>query len=161
MSFKRLEVNLSDLTLSAIKKRAFSEGKSASEIARKMLEYGVDNPSASGEGASSKIDLDGIGETLLEAIRKARVEKIKEDETTREVMESLGLASESGSANGPGLSPEVVHYLVETSAKIDSVLRKISLHLSGGNFNEHQDRVKVAEGEAAEVLKKLNIGGDK
>ncbi len=161
MSLGRLQVNLPKATLSTLKKRAFAEGTSASEIARKVLEAEFDTSHDSAEGTRSKIDSDAMGVILLEAIRKARAEKIEEDATTREVMESLGLAVSSGSERGSGVSPEITRFEVETLAKIESLLRKISIHLSSGNPSEYEDRIKVAEADAAEILKKLKIGGEK
>jgi len=50
MSLKEQKVYLTDETLSAIKKRAVSEGKSTSEIAREMIEDGIGNLSGPGGG---------------------------------------------------------------------------------------------------------------
>lgn len=47
MGYERMDLRVSDSTLSAIKKRAVAEGTSASEIARRALEAAFDNPEVS------------------------------------------------------------------------------------------------------------------
>ena len=83
MSNKRLRVFLSDSTLSSLKKRAVSEGKSASGIALEWIEAGLENRLEKGGGGEGdvlegtpagrprrEIDTDKIRDTVSEAVRE-------------------------------------------------------------------------------------------
>lgn len=69
MSYRRMDVLVTDETLSAIKKRAFSEGKSTSAITRKLLEDALDNPFVAGGGTSVGGEPETIRKMLEEALK--------------------------------------------------------------------------------------------
>lgn len=157
MSFERLEVNLPYETLSAIKKRAFSEGKSKSAIARELIETGLENRS-SGGGA-------GTGSDPVEAFKRAIRELRKEgegEEDYRVVLADLGLESLKTTPGPDGLSPSIVRYLVETQARIDSILQKVLnfAEMPGVTPGEREDWLGVAGRNAKEILNSLNLGGE-
>ena len=137
MGYKRIDVRVTDSTLSAIKKRAGSEGKSASEIARGLIESALDNPSGSGDksrtGSSRIIEMDEIRKAVSEAV----VEGIK--------------------GGGEGIPPETLRFLVQDVAKIENLLRQLSLFFSPGKFDEHAERVRIAEQKSERILKKLKL----
>ena len=55
------------------------------------------------------------------------------------------------------LTPEIVRFLVETVAANYALQKKFSRLHSPDNFKEHQERVRVAEGEALEDIKSLGL----
>jgi len=158
MSFGRLPVNLSDSTLSAIKKRAFSEGKSASEIARELIESGLENRPG-GEGSGSGLDLESLRPIVLSESKKAIWEVREEDGNTKELMKELGLSESPDCVLG--LSPEIVRYLVLTLGRLHSLSTKVLSHLPipGVPDGERKDWLIMEPVEAQEVLKKLNSEG--
>lgn len=148
MGFKRIDVRVTDSTLSSLKKRAVSEGKSASGIARLLIETGLENrleKVGGGEGdvlegtpsgrPRREIDADKIRDAVSEAVREV-------------------------------LSPELLRYLVQDTAKTENLLRQISLLISekepgsrAKNFEVHAERVRNAKQKADRILKKLSLEG--
>ena len=70
---------------------------------------------------------------------------------------TVGSVSFGEHPSASGLSPEIVRYQVQNLAKIENLLRQISRLLSPGNAKEHIERVRVAEGKAKRILKKLKM----
>lgn len=135
MKLRRLPVNLSDDILILIKKRAGLEGKSASEIARELIESALDNPSGSGDesraGSPREIDTDKIREAVMDAMK----------------------------AVGHGIPPEALRYLVQDVAKIEDFSRQLSLLLSPGKLKEHEERWRIAAQKSNRILKGLKLDG--
>lgn len=154
MGYQRMDLRVSDSTISAIKKRAFSEGKSASKIVRELIESALARTSGSSELAV----LGGGPGMDLEILKKAIGEERDEHEKTRSELAAMGLLPDS--QNGSGLSPQMIKFQVETLTKTYELLRKVSLHLSQENTKDHEDRVKYAEAMAMETVKNLNLGGE-
>lgn len=138
MGFKRIDVRVTDTTLSTIKKRAVSEGKTASEFLRELLASVLDHPSESGYESGAKtpgeIDRNGIRETVSEAVMEA--------------MQAGG---------GSGMSPEALRYLVQDLAKTENLLRQISLSMATGKPKEHEERVRIAKQKSNRILKNLKL----
>ena len=151
---KRQQVNLPDSIKSALVKRAASEGKSASELAREWIEERINSPSGTGPGPDP-----------VEAFKKAIRELKKEGEGEEDYRVILAdILPELKNTPGPdGLSPSVVRYLVETQARIDFLLQKVLgfADMPGVTPGERQDWVKVSERNAQDVLNNLNLGGVK
>ncbi|MCL4485078.1 MAG: hypothetical protein M1537_01865 [Nitrospirae bacterium] len=152
---KRQQVNLPDSIKSALVKRAASEGKSASELAREWIEERINSPSGTVPGSDP-----------VEAFKKAVRELKKEgegEEDYRVILADLGLESLKTTPGPDGLSPSIVRYLVETQARIDFLLRKVVDFgdMPGVTPGERQDWVKVSELNAREALKNLKLGGVK
>jgi hypothetical protein len=137
MGFKRIDVRVTDSTLSTIKKRAVSEGKTVSEFLRELLASVLDHPSGSGYESGTKspgeIDRNGIRETFSEA-----------------VMEAM-------QAGGSGMPPEALRYLVQDLAKTENLLRQISLSMATGKPKEHEERVRIAKQKSNRILKNLKL----
>ena len=70
---------------------------------------------------------------------------------------TVGSVSFGEHPSASGLSPEIVRYLVETVAANYALQKKFSRLHSPDNFKEHQERVRVAEGEALEDIKSLGL----
>ncbi len=159
------KVRIMDSTASKIKKRAFSEGTSASKIVKKVLEAAFDNPSGSGEGAGPGVEPESIRKIVEEAL-KPIAEKmdilVPDWKVTLSDMELELDRGLSVSESGPGLSPEIVRYLVETLGRLHSLSTKVLSHLPipGVPDGEREDWLKMEPIEAQEVLKKLKIGGE-
>lgn len=150
MSFKRIDVRVTDSTLSSIEKKALSEGKSVSEIVRNVLDAAFDNPEGFKVGPGPGID--------LEMLKKAIWEEREEEKEKQKLLAEMGLLP--ASPNGSGISPQIIELQVETLTKTYELLRKVSLHLSQEKTKEHEERVKYAETTAMETVKNLNLGGD-
>ena len=61
---------------------------------------------------------------------------------------------------GHGLSPEVLRYLVQDTAKTEQLLRRISYEVfSPGDYKKHEDRYNHAKQKADRILKKLSLEG--
>ena len=137
MGFKRIDVRVTDSTLSTIKKRAVSEGKTASEFLRELLASVLDHPSESGYESGAKtpgeIDRNGIRESVSEA-----------------VMEAM-------QAGGSGIPPEALRYLVQDLAKTENLLRQFSLSMATGKPKEHEERVRIAKQKSNRILKNLKL----
>lgn len=144
MSLKRLQVNLSDSTLSFLRKRGAESGKSASEIVRELVESVLDNPSGgrdeSRAGSSRVIEMDAIREAVSEAVMDA----MKGGET--------------------GVPPEALRFLIQDLARTENLLRQISRLLSEGktgdrarDFEEHMERVRMAKQKSVRILKNLKL----
>lgn len=142
MSLKRLQVNLSDSTLSFLRKRGAESGKSASEIVRELVESVLDNPSGgrdeSRAGSSRVIEMDAIREAVSEAVAM--------------------------NGGGPGVPPEALRFLIQDLAKTENLLRQISRLLSEGktgdrarDFEEHMERVRMAKQKSVRILKNLKL----
>jgi len=152
MRRRELKVYMPDEILSAIKKRAGSGGKSASEIARELIESALAHPSASGEVA-----LSGRGPGMdLEMLKTAIGQERSEHEETQRELAKMGLLPDS--PNGSGISPRIIKFQVETLTNTYELLRKLDLALEP---DKHMDRVTYAEGRAAETVTTLNLGGEK
>ena len=155
MGYQRMDLRVSDSTISAIKKRAFSEGISESKIAWKLIEIGL-----TAQPGSSELAVLGGGPGMdLEMLKKAIGEERDEHEKIRSELAAMGLLPDS--QNGSGLSPQMIKFQVETLTKTYELLRKVSLHLSQENTKDHEDRVKYAEAMAMETVKNLNLGDEK
>ena len=152
MRRRELKVYMPDEILSAIKKRAGSGGKSASEIARELIESALAHPSASGEVAFL-----GRGPGMdLEMLKTAIGQERSEHEETQRELAKMGLLPDS--PNGSGISPRIIKFQVETLTNIYELLRKLDLALEP---DKHMDRVTYAEGRAAETVTTLKLGGEK
>ena len=70
---------------------------------------------------------------------------------------TIGSVSFGEHPSASGLSPEIVRFLVETVAANYALQKKFSRLHWPDNFKEHQERVRVAEGEALEDIKSLGL----
>ena len=158
MGKPKLIVYMTDSTLSSIKKRAFTEGTSASEIARRVLEAAFDNQSGAREGTGSVIEHETLRKLAVKMDHLVPDWKIDLADMDLELDRGLSV-----SESGPGVPPEVVRYLVETLGRLHSLSSKVLSHLPipGVPDGEREDWLKMEPIEAQEVLKKLNIGGEK
>nr|AAX38518.1 ORF120 [Leptospirillum ferrooxidans] len=117
-----------------------------------MIDFALAHPSASGEGA-----LSGRGPGMdLEMLKTAIGQERSEYEETQRELAEMGLLPDS--PNGSGISREITMFQLETLTKTYELLRKISLDLPESVIEQNADRVKVAEKNAAEILKTLNMG---
>ena len=137
MGLKRIDVRVTDSTLSTVKKRAVSEGKTVSEFIREMLEFVLDNPSGSRDESGVRSSWPIGMDTIPEAVSEAVMEVLKRE--------------------GSGVPPEVLRYLVQDTAKTENLLRQISRLLSPGNFKEHAERVRIGEHKSGRILKNLKL----
>jgi hypothetical protein len=156
MSKPKLIVYMEESILSSIKKEAFSEGKSTSEIAAKWLRAHYENP--------SRFE-DVPGPDQVEAFKKAIREMRnggEDEEDYRTVLADMGLESLKTTPGPDGLSPSIVRYLLETQARIDFLLQKVLgfADMPGVTPGEREDWIGVAGRNAQEVLKNLNLGGE-
>lgn len=143
MGFKRIDVRVTDSTLSTIEKQAFSNGKSVSEIVRNVLDAAFNNPSETGEGS------------VVEEQRAGPPREIDTDKIRDTVSEALLEVLKRG---GGGVSPEALRYLVADVARIAQVLKLISLEVfSPDNYKKHEERYRIADQKADRILKKLNL----
>lgn len=158
MVFRRMDVRVTDETLSAIKKRAFSEGKSDAAIVRKLIESALENLPGE-EGCGSGFDLESLRTIVLRESKRAILEVRKEDGNAKELMKELGLSESPDGVSG--LSPEIVRYLVLTLGRLHSLSTKVLSHLPipGVPDGERKDWLIMEPLEAHEVLKKLNYEG--
>lgn len=152
MSLKRLQVNLTDEALSAIRKRAVFAGKKNAEIARELIESVLTAASGSGErvklpsfpgGIEKSPDGDVDYRTILADME----------------LSSLGPPTETKEDwSGP-----ILLSLASSLAKVNFLLLKVLPHLDlpGITTNERQDWVKSSEREAEEIVKNLTSGGKK
>jgi len=163
MGLKEQRVFLPESIKSALGKRAASEGKSASALAKEWIESALAHPSGSGGGGAG-LDRESfqkmIGEAIGKALEKAKKERAEHEETQK-LLAEMGLLPDP--SPGPGLSPDVIRILLKTQTKLDSLLMKVFSHmeLPGVLPAEREDWVKVAESDAREVLNNLNLGGEK
>ena len=168
MGNQRMDLRVPDSTLTAIKKRAFSEGISASEIVRRVLVAAFDNPAGTGEGAGSGVEAETIrkvvGELLEPLAVRLRIAVPDWKVTLADMPDLPGMEGFPGSESGPGISPEIVRYLVETLGHFHFYMKQINPHLShvpGITEGILKDWLVVVPKEAEEVLKTLKIGGEK
>nr|WP_172682123.1 hypothetical protein [Leptospirillum ferrooxidans] len=92
----------------------------------------------------------------LEMLKTAIGQERSEYEETQRELAEMGLLPDS--PNGSGISREITMFQLETLTKTYELLRKISLDLPESVIEQNADRVKVAEKNAAEILKTLNMG---
>ena len=123
MGNQRMDLRIPDSTLSAIKKRAVAEGTSASEIARRALEAAFDNPGESGTGTGSGVESGTIRKVVEELLKPLMVRMeilVPEWKVTLADMDLPWSPGLPGSENGPGISPEIVRYMVEILARLNT-----------------------------------------
>ena len=127
----RIQVNITKEIFAAIKKREVALGKSRSSAAAELIVAGLAHFAAPVPETIKESDsVSGIApEAVAELLNRER----------------------------SGLSPEALRYQVQNLAKIENLLRQISRLLSPGNAKEHMERVRVAEGKAQRILKKLKM----
>ncbi|MHB8370636.1 MAG: hypothetical protein ACYDBP_13290 [Leptospirales bacterium] len=151
MGYKRMDVRVTDKTLSAVKKRAVSEGKSASEIARELIEVGLENRTG------GEVALSGRGPGMdLEMLKTAIDQERSEYKETQRELARMGLLPDAPDESG--LSPRIIKFQVEALIKTYELLRKMSLFLEP---DEHKKRIDYAEKIAMEDAEKLILGGEK
>ena len=128
---KRIQVNVTNELFAAIKKREVALGKSRSSATAELIEAGLNCFFSPVSGSMKEsVPVSGIApEAVAELLNRER----------------------------SGLSPEALRYQVQNLAKIENLLRQISRLLSPGNAKEHMERVRVAEGKAQRILKKLKM----
>ena len=76
------------------------------------------------------------------------------DEIRKAVSEAVMEGIKGG---GAGIPPETLRFLVQDVAKIENLLRQLSLFFSPGKFDEHAERVRIAEQKSERILKKLKL----
>lgn len=132
-----IKVYMTTSTKEAIKNRAAKSGKPDSKIALEWIESVLNNSSESEDesraGSSRTIEMDEIRKAVSEAV----MEGIK--------------------GGGAGIPPETLRFLVQDVAKIENLLRQLSLFFSPGKFDEHAERVRIAEQKSERILKKLKL----
>ena len=123
MGKTKLIVYMEKSILSSIEKEAISEGKSKSEIAADLIGSALGSRSGSGRGGTPEIETNKIREAVSEA-----------------VMEVL-------KRGGGGVPPEALRFLVADVARIEQLMRQISLEVfSPGDYKKHEERylLKIA-----------------
>lgn len=167
MGYQRMDLRVSDSTLSAIKKRAVAEGTSASEIARRALDAAFDNPEGDKVGTGFGVESETIRKVVEELLGTDFAVRMKilvpEWKVTLADMDFPSSPGLPGSESGPGIPPEIVRYLVETLGRSHNLLDKVlsHLHVPGIPDGELQDWAKKVPQEAQEVLEKFKTGGEK
>ena len=125
-----------------VKKMAVDQGRSLSELVVILIRKSLESGPVSGPGMD------------LEMLKKAIGEERDEHEETHRELAKMGLLPNP--PNGSGLSPEVVRYLVETLARIESSLKSMTEDRPGG-AGKLRDWGKAAKAEEKKVLEDLKI----
>ena len=167
MGYQRMDLRVSDSTLSAIKKRAVAEGISTSEIARRVLEAAFDNPEGEKVGSGSGGEPEAIRKVVEELLGPdfaKRMELLVPDWMV--TLEDMNLGSPPARPrfeSGTGIPPEVVRYLVETLAHLYNLVDKVlpKIHVTVATDHELRDWWTVLPVAALDVLEKLKTGGEK
>ncbi|MHB1758347.1 MAG: hypothetical protein ACYCT9_12725 [Leptospirillum sp.] len=143
---KYVPVRMDGEIFESVKKVALSQGKSVSEtvgmLVMKSLDYGVDP---------------GQGIDPLE-MKKMIEEGLKPLITSVAVMraEVRGIGGQYREVPDPGLSPEVVHYLIEKLAGIESFLKSMTEDRPNGE-SKIRDWNKKAKDDSEKDFKKLHM----
>ena len=142
MKRKFVGVRMPDDILVRVKKMAGDQGRSVSETVGILVLKSLESGPVSGP------------EMDLELLKKAIGEERDEHEETHRELAKMGLLPDP--PNGSGLSPEVVRYLVETLARIESFLKSMTEDRPGGS-GKLTDWGKAAKTEGTKVSEDLKI----
>ena len=129
---RRLQVNLTDSTLSTLKKWAAKSGKSASETARELIDSGLE-----ARAIKESVPVSGLP-----------------PEAVMDVMKEVGHGVP------PEALRYLVQDMAKTEDLLRQISRLLSEGGSGSptdNFKVHEERVRIAEQKADRILKKLNL----
>ncbi len=148
-------VRMPDDILVRVKKMAGDQGRSVSETVGMLVMKSLE----SGSNSGPEIDQVTIRKVIKEALKPLAEKMDILVPDWKVALSDIDLESARGlsvSENGPGLSLEIVRYLVETLARIESVLSSTTMDRPGGP-GKQQEWGKIARAAAEKAVDELKM----